>query len=600
MPLTNEQLEIVNLPLTAKVLVTAGPGTGKTHTLISRIAHLIKNDDIAPGQELLILSFSRAAVREIRNRCTEVGGDLAYVNVITFDSYATRLLSMIEPDGDWTSHGYDGRIEHAVKAIEANLAEDYLCDIKHVFVDEIQDLVGIRAEFVKKILGKTNAGFGLFGDPAQGIYNFQLEDPEDREIGSAALYKWVRDNFDSRLTEKQLTENHRAASKAAQTALWAGAELNQNFPSFKLIYDCLTSDLRGLQLFGTQDDFADKLKRARGRTAILCRNNGQALMLSRKLHEAEIEHSLGRGAEDRSVPSWITRVLAQSANAVLSKNSFADYCLYEGIDESEIEEKWRLLKKTEGEGGKSLNLFKLNSNCRQSNMPDWMNEYKLSQITISSIHRVKGLEFDTVIVAACDRSEDEEEYIGEECRTLYVALTRPKRNLSRLKIPLFKGLMLDKKYNRWCRRWDWKTPDMEVKFSDIDRNSPPEAITARGNSPAEIQEYISENVKIGDSVNLIRVGSNGNRYDAVYHILHNDFLIGRTLPDFAGELLNTIRQKYRKGELPTWIGPLPVENIETVFGDANLALAKGLESPAGVWLNARVGGLGKLKYGEND
>lgn len=600
MSLTNEQKDIVNLPIDAKVLVTAGPGTGKTYTLIARIAHLIQKNDIAPGQEMLVLSFSRAAVREIRKRCENVGGDLAYVNVITFDSYATRLLSMVEPDGEWTSQDYDGRIENAVRVIQSGIAEDFLCDIRHIFVDEIQDLVGIRAEFVQTILEHINAGFGLFGDPAQGIYNFQLEDPDEREIGSAALYEWVRKYYGKKLSEKKLTEPHRFKTAIAKTALWAGEKLNQKAPPFKSIYDCLISDLQGLPLFGNQDDFAEKLKKAKGNTAILCRNNGQALMLSRKLHEAEVEHILGRGADDRLIPSWIARVLSQSTFATLSRNSFADYCLKEGIDEIEIEEKWRLLKKTEGESGKSLNLFGLNSKCRQSNIPDWMNEYKLSQITVSSIHRAKGLEFDTVILAACDRFEDEEDFVGEECRTLYVALTRPKRNLCRLKIPSFKGLNLNDKYKRWCRKWDWKTPDIEVKFSDIDRAEPPEAITARGQSPAKIQSYIAENVNCGDSVELKRVGSNGNRYDAVYHILHNDFVVGRTVPSFAGELLSIIRQKYRKGELPSRIGPLPVVGIETAFGDPSVAGAKGLESPAGVWLNVRVGGLGYLKYGEDD
>lgn len=600
MSLTKEQQDIVDLDLDAKVLVTAGPGTGKTHTLIARLAHLIQNNDVAPGQEMLVLSFSRAAVREIRNRCADVGGDLAYVNVTTFDSYATRLLSMIEPDGEWASQGYDGRIENAVRAIRSGSAKDYLCDIKHIFVDEIQDLVGVRAELVKTILENIDAGFGLFGDPAQGIYNFQLENPIEREIGSAALYQWIKVNFRLNLTERKLSKNHRAASKAAQTALWAGEKLNHTSPPFKSIYDCLSSDLQGLQLFGNQDDFAEKLKKAKGTTAVLCRNNGQALMLSRKLHEAEVEHVLGRGADDRLIPAWIARVLSQSTFASLSKNSFADYCLKEDIDETEIEAKWRLLKKTEGESGKSLNLFKLNSSCRQSNIPDWLNEYKLSQIAVSSIHRAKGLEFDTVIVASCDRFEDKEDFVGEECRTLYVALTRPKRNLSRLKIPLFKGLTSDNKYKRWCRKWGWKTPDIEVKFSDIDRVEPPEPITARGQSPVEIQTYIAENVNCGDSVELKRVGSNGSRYDAVYHILHNGFVVGRTVPSFAGELLNIVRQKYRKGELPSIIGPLPVEGIETVFGDTSVAAAKGLKSPAGVWLNVRVGGLGYLKYGGND
>lgn len=600
MPLSQEQKDIVDLPIDAKLLVTAGPGTGKTYTLIARMAFLIQNSDVAPGQEFLVLSFSRAAVREIRKRCEEVGGDVAYTNVVTFDSCATRLLSLIEPDGEWSSLDYDGRIENAVRVVESGQAKDFLCDIKHVFVDEIQDLVGIRAEFVKSILKNVNSGFGLFGDPAQGIYNFQLDDSHERETGSRALYEWLRSYYGIDLSEKRLTESHRFKTSIARTALWAGEQLNLESPPFQQIYDRLISDVQNLPVFGDQVDFSEKLAKAKGSTAILCRTNGQALMLSRLLYNSQVDHALGRGAQARLIPAWVARVLSRSTVAALSKSSFLDYCFQEGFPESESEEKWRLLKRVEGESGRSLNLFKFNSRCRQSIIPDWLNENEISRITVSSIHRAKGLEFDTAIIAFRDKYENEGDYVGEECRTLYVALTRPKRNLYTLRIPRFKGLHLNERYQRWCRKWDWKTPDIEVKFSDIDRSEPPASISAVGTSPIEIQTYIANHVFRGDSVWLKRVGLNANRHDAVYHVLHNDCLVGRTIPCFATELLGIIRQRYRNGELPNTIGPLPVEGLETVFGDRNIANERGLLSPAGVWLSVRLGGLAYLNYGEND
>jgi len=45
----------------------AGPGTGKTLTLTRRIVHLINEQDVSPD-EILVLSFTRAAIHELRER----------------------------------------------------------------------------------------------------------------------------------------------------------------------------------------------------------------------------------------------------------------------------------------------------------------------------------------------------------------------------------------------------------------------------------------------------------------------------------------------------------------------------------------------------
>ena len=60
-------------------MVLAGPGSGKTFTIIHRIEYLIKNDLAYPDQ-ILVVTFTREAARQMRNRFSilmrESGGDV--------------------------------------------------------------------------------------------------------------------------------------------------------------------------------------------------------------------------------------------------------------------------------------------------------------------------------------------------------------------------------------------------------------------------------------------------------------------------------------------------------------------------------------------
>src|SRR5580704_15810602 len=53
----------------------------KTLVLIHRLAKLVNTDNLGPGSEILVLSFSRNAVTEIRRRLQAFGGAVAYVRV---------------------------------------------------------------------------------------------------------------------------------------------------------------------------------------------------------------------------------------------------------------------------------------------------------------------------------------------------------------------------------------------------------------------------------------------------------------------------------------------------------------------------------------
>lgn len=82
-----------------RTLVVAGPGTGKTRTLVARIVWLLRERQM-PSHEILALVFTRSAAAELRRRVVgEVGEDLArLLTVCTFHSLALRVLRA-EPEG---------------------------------------------------------------------------------------------------------------------------------------------------------------------------------------------------------------------------------------------------------------------------------------------------------------------------------------------------------------------------------------------------------------------------------------------------------------------------------------------------------------------
>jgi DNA helicase-2/ATP-dependent DNA helicase PcrA len=69
----------------------AGPGTGKTLVLTRRVVYLINERHVAPN-EIVALTFTRAAARELRHRITiELGLDPT-PRVSTLHSFALRQL----------------------------------------------------------------------------------------------------------------------------------------------------------------------------------------------------------------------------------------------------------------------------------------------------------------------------------------------------------------------------------------------------------------------------------------------------------------------------------------------------------------------------
>lgn len=75
------------------LVIVAGPGTGKTHTLTVRIAHLIRSQGVAP-EAVLAITFTNKAAGEMAERLTGLlGAETAgRVTVKTFHAFGAQLL----------------------------------------------------------------------------------------------------------------------------------------------------------------------------------------------------------------------------------------------------------------------------------------------------------------------------------------------------------------------------------------------------------------------------------------------------------------------------------------------------------------------------
>ena len=92
MSLTSKQQEVLD-HLDGHLLVLAGPGSGKTHTLIEKIFHIFDQKIIAEPYGLLAVTFSNAAVTEINRRLWDKSfQQWDRVSVQTFHSFARNML----------------------------------------------------------------------------------------------------------------------------------------------------------------------------------------------------------------------------------------------------------------------------------------------------------------------------------------------------------------------------------------------------------------------------------------------------------------------------------------------------------------------------
>ncbi|MBU1042311.1 MAG: UvrD-helicase domain-containing protein [Proteobacteria bacterium] len=270
------------------VLVLAGPGTGKTHTLIRRVERLLA--DGVPTDALAVVTFTRRAASELSERLAAARGPGAPLPladtlhalalalwtvrrgqppVLLSEDAARKLfveslpegLSKPEREGLFRRHslareslspleGSEGTLALAAQAevnelkATRNLADftdliEFLLEevrqpgftppFSHLLVDEIQDLSTLQLETVLGLAGPP----GVFGEGGNGF--FAIGDPDQSIYGFRGAAGDVRQRLAERwpnLAVQALAENYRSGQGIldAAAALLSSAQPLQARP----------------------------------------------------------------------------------------------------------------------------------------------------------------------------------------------------------------------------------------------------------------------------------------------------------------------------------------------------------------------------------
>ena len=397
--LSNRQCEIIDDKESKYIVVAAGPGSGKTRVLVHKLASLLLLEDVK-HEQLLMLTFSRAAATEFKKRLIDLVGNAAhYVDIKTFHSYSFDLV------------GKQGSLDEAkdVVRIAAEMIENGEVEASKIaksvlVIDEAQ----MRQNEEMRVIA--------VGDDDQNIYGFRGSDSRYMqslvEQDGAKLY--------------EMTDNYRSAKAVVDCA----NRYVQRIPG-RLKHTSIKSATGEDGKVMTIKLLLDAEIKVEGSTAVLTRTNEETMQIAYELEQ--------RG---------LHATVAQSMGGFRFGNlAEVRYFLKQlgGKDEVTIsKEKWNEAKqRTLGTYASStcLNIMKhffsdfeithqsyyfsdLREYIFESNIEDFIAADDKS-VFVSTIHKAKGREFDSVYLMSAipdGRSVD-------DMRAYYVGLTRAKRNL---------------------------------------------------------------------------------------------------------------------------------------------------------------------------
>jgi DNA helicase-2/ATP-dependent DNA helicase PcrA len=179
--LSNKQLEIINAN-EDYILVVACPGSGKTHTLISKYIYLINNNIIKPS-ECILITFTKKAGQEMLSRLKKNltnENDLPY-HVGSLHSLSYKLLELYNI--------YNNKIILDDKDIKIlineiiynNIDDKNICNLISSKIINIIDQTSIDTPFnLKKILKKNN--LDNYYDYFIKIYNLYINIKNEENI----------------------------------------------------------------------------------------------------------------------------------------------------------------------------------------------------------------------------------------------------------------------------------------------------------------------------------------------------------------------------------------------------------------------------------
>lgn len=410
--LSNRQCEIIDDKQSKYIVVAAGPGSGKTRVLVHKLASLLLLEDVK-HEQLLMLTFSRAAATEFKKRLIDLVGNAAhYVDIKTFHSYSFDLIGK-----QGSLDEAKDVVRRAAEMIEAGEVEQSKIAKSVLVIDEAQDM-GIDDFRLVQALMHQNEEMRVIavGDDDQNIFAFR---------GSDSRYmQSLVDQEGAKLYE--MTDNYRSARNIVECANRYVQRLQGRMKQ-NPIHSATGQDGKVMTLKSLQNA---EIK-VQGSTAVLTRTNEESMQVAFELEQrglhATVAQSMGgfRFANLAEV-RYFLKQLGNKDEVSISKEKWEaakQRTLYTYASSTCL----RIMRQFFADfevTHKSYYYSDLHEYILESNIEDFIATVDKS-IFVSTVHKAKGREFDSVYLLSPIPDGRE----PNDSRAYYVGLTRAKRNL---------------------------------------------------------------------------------------------------------------------------------------------------------------------------
>lgn len=160
--LSEEQNLIIHHDFNRNILALACAGAGKTHTMISRIEHIIHSKICSPD-EILVTTFTQNATKNIKSK-------LNIDNIHTIDSFSYKIISENNLLNSKIIDLYNPDMFKLILFYNKDILLRY--HFKYIFIDEVQDIDDIQYNIFNQ-MQDNGAYLYMTGDEKQNIFNFR-------------------------------------------------------------------------------------------------------------------------------------------------------------------------------------------------------------------------------------------------------------------------------------------------------------------------------------------------------------------------------------------------------------------------------------------
>lgn len=412
--LSERQRQIIDDKESKYIVVAAGPGSGKTRVLVHKLASLLLMEDVK-HEQLLMLTFSRAAATEFKKRLIElVGGAAHFVDIKTFHSYSFDLLGR-----QGSLEEADSVVAHAAKMIENGEVEESKIAKSVLVIDEAQDMGADDFRLVKALMQRNeDMRVIAVGDDDQNIYAF-------RGSNSAYLRSLITD-YNATLYE--LTENYRSDRAIVDYANHFVLQIPNRMKRTPI---ASVSKEEGMVDASAKFQFSTFNIQFKGTTAVLAVTNEQALQVAHLLRQQGVHVRLIQATDgfrfvNLAEVRYFFKQLGASEDGIVSEEQWAEA-------KHKTEKAYRT-SRCLGALQQFLADFEAThktyyrSDLREFALESSIEDFVATEdktVFVSTIHKAKGREFDNVHLLLGGIKDMDNDML----RAIYVGITRAKHNL---------------------------------------------------------------------------------------------------------------------------------------------------------------------------